>query len=91
MTSQHPMYTGHVEPHGDPSTRELGEVTVTKMSVGPMDNNTYLLVCRHTGDAVLIDAANDSERSSTSSGTDPIGRGCAASSRPTGTEITGRR
>jgi glyoxylase-like metal-dependent hydrolase (beta-lactamase superfamily II) len=27
-----------------------------------MDNNAYLLVCLETGDAVLIDAANDSER-----------------------------
>jgi glyoxylase-like metal-dependent hydrolase (beta-lactamase superfamily II) len=55
-------YTGHVEPHGAPATRELTDITITKMSVGPMDNNTYLLVCRHTGDATLIDAANDNER-----------------------------
>jgi glyoxylase-like metal-dependent hydrolase (beta-lactamase superfamily II) len=27
-----------------------------------MDNNAYLLVCRTTGDALLIDAANDSQR-----------------------------
>ena len=27
-----------------------------------MDNNAYLLVCLETGDAVLIDAANDSDR-----------------------------
>jgi glyoxylase-like metal-dependent hydrolase (beta-lactamase superfamily II) len=32
---------------------------ITKRSVGPMDNNAYLLRCRTTGDAVLIDAAND--------------------------------
>jgi len=55
-------YTGHVEPHGAPATRELADITITKMSVGPMDNNTYLLVCRRTGDATLIDAANDNER-----------------------------
>jgi glyoxylase-like metal-dependent hydrolase (beta-lactamase superfamily II) len=55
-------YTGHVDPQGAPATRELPEITITKMSVGPMDNNTYLLVCRHTGDATLIDAANDNER-----------------------------
>ena len=55
-------YTGHVEPHGDPATRELADITITKMSVGPMDNNTYLLVCRRTGDATLIDAARESDR-----------------------------
>ncbi|WP_229673808.1 MBL fold metallo-hydrolase [Nakamurella endophytica] len=37
-------------------------MTITKMSVGPMDNNTYLLVCRTTGDALLIDAAADADR-----------------------------
>jgi glyoxylase-like metal-dependent hydrolase (beta-lactamase superfamily II) len=36
-------------------------VTVIKVSVGPMDNNAYLLQPR-TGAAVLIDAANDAER-----------------------------
>jgi glyoxylase-like metal-dependent hydrolase (beta-lactamase superfamily II) len=55
-------YTGHVEPRGEPATRELPELSITKMSVGPADNNAYLLVCRATGDALLIDAANDSER-----------------------------
>ena len=55
-------YTGHVEPQGAPATRVLDDITITKLSVGPMDNNAYLLVCRHTGDALLIDAANDNER-----------------------------
>jgi glyoxylase-like metal-dependent hydrolase (beta-lactamase superfamily II) len=62
MTAQVPEYSGHVDPQGAPSTRRLPDVTITKMSVGPMDNNTYLLICRHTGDALLIDAANDNER-----------------------------
>ena len=57
-----PSYTGHVEPQGAPSTRRLGAISITKMSVGPMDNNTYLLTCLETGDALLVDAANDSER-----------------------------
>ncbi|WP_433217227.1 MBL fold metallo-hydrolase [Dactylosporangium sp. CS-047395] len=35
---------------------------ITSLSVGPMDNNAYLLRCRATGDAVLIDAANDASR-----------------------------
>ena len=55
-------YTGHAEPQGAPTTRDLTDITVTKLSVGPMDNNAYLLVCKHTNDAVLIDAANDAER-----------------------------
>jgi glyoxylase-like metal-dependent hydrolase (beta-lactamase superfamily II) len=37
-------------------------LTVTKVSVGPMDNNAYLLRCTDTGDQVLIDAANEPER-----------------------------
>ena len=62
MTAQPPAYTGHVEPNGAPSTRELPDITITKLSVGPMDNNAYLLVCKHTGEGVLIDAANDADR-----------------------------
>ena len=55
-------YSGHVDPRGQASTRALADLTITKISVGPMDNNAYLLVCRHTGDALLIDAANDPPR-----------------------------
>ncbi len=52
-------YTGRVEPQGAASTRTLAHLTVTKLSVGPMNNNAYLLVSRKTGEALLIDAAND--------------------------------
>jgi glyoxylase-like metal-dependent hydrolase (beta-lactamase superfamily II) len=55
-------YSGHVEPGGAPARRELDALTITKISVGPMDNNAYLLTCSHTGDALLIDAANEAER-----------------------------
>jgi glyoxylase-like metal-dependent hydrolase (beta-lactamase superfamily II) len=55
-------YTGHVEPGGEAATRTLPNLSITKMSVGPMDNNSYLLICRVTGDALLIDAANDIQR-----------------------------
>ncbi|NIJ11519.1 glyoxylase-like metal-dependent hydrolase (beta-lactamase superfamily II) [Saccharomonospora amisosensis] len=55
-------YTGHVEPGGDAARRTLGALTITKLSVGPMDNNAYLLVCRDSNEALLIDAANDPER-----------------------------
>jgi glyoxylase-like metal-dependent hydrolase (beta-lactamase superfamily II) len=55
-------YTGHVSPGGPAARRELPELTITKISVGPMDNNAYLLVCRRTNDALLIDAANEPNR-----------------------------
>lgn len=55
-------YDGHVEQGGNPARRELDGLTITKISVGPMNNNAYLLVCRNTGDGLLIDAANDPER-----------------------------
>jgi glyoxylase-like metal-dependent hydrolase (beta-lactamase superfamily II) len=52
-------YTGDVTRGGDPAVRELQGLTVRKVSVGPMDNNAYLLTCRADGTQVLIDAAND--------------------------------
>ncbi|MCG8925666.1 MBL fold metallo-hydrolase [Lentzea sp. CC55] len=55
-------YTGHVDPEGPAARRTLDALTITKISVGPMDNNAYLLVCRSTNEALLIDAANDHER-----------------------------
>jgi glyoxylase-like metal-dependent hydrolase (beta-lactamase superfamily II) len=55
-------YTGHTDPGGPAIRRSLDGLTITKVSVGPMDNNAYLLVCRATGDALLIDAANEPDR-----------------------------
>ncbi|MPZ85747.1 MAG: MBL fold metallo-hydrolase [Actinophytocola sp.] len=55
-------YSGHVEPGGPAARRTSDALTITKISVGPMDNNAYLLVCRSTQEALLIDAANDPER-----------------------------
>jgi glyoxylase-like metal-dependent hydrolase (beta-lactamase superfamily II) len=49
-------YWGKVKP-GTPAVRELPELIITKASVGPMDNNAYLLRCRRTDEQVLIDAA----------------------------------
>ena len=54
-------YTGHVDPGGPAAVRELGSLTLRKLSVGPMDNNSYLLTCRATGAQMLIDAAADPE------------------------------
>jgi glyoxylase-like metal-dependent hydrolase (beta-lactamase superfamily II) len=64
-------YTGHVEPAGAPARRTLDALSITKMSVGPMDNNAYLLVCTSTNEALLIDAANDAERLSDLIGSGP--------------------
>jgi glyoxylase-like metal-dependent hydrolase (beta-lactamase superfamily II) len=55
-------YTGDVTPGGPPAVRELSGLTVTKVSVGPMDNNAYLLRCTADGTQVLIDAANEPDR-----------------------------
>ncbi len=35
---------------------------VHQVVVGPVDNNVYVLRCRETGDAVLLDAANEHDR-----------------------------
>jgi glyoxylase-like metal-dependent hydrolase (beta-lactamase superfamily II) len=55
-------YHGHVTPGGPPADHELTDVVVTKVSVGPMDNNAYVLRCRRSGQALLIDAAAEPER-----------------------------
>lgn len=55
-------YSGSVEPGGPAAHRQAGGLEITKLSVGPMDNNVYLLRCRATGAVVLIDAANDAPR-----------------------------
>lgn len=55
-------YTGHVEAGaGEPATRELPGLRVTKVSVGPMDNACYVLECTATGEQLLVDAANDAD------------------------------
>ena len=55
-------YTGRVSVGGPADTRELAALSVTKLAVGPMNNNTYLLRCRETGAGLLIDAAAEPER-----------------------------
>ncbi|MFF2087000.1 MBL fold metallo-hydrolase [Nocardia sp. NPDC058176] len=55
-------YTGHVTPGAGAAQREVPGARIVKMSVGPMDNNTYLVQSTATGAAVLIDAANDAAR-----------------------------
>ncbi len=53
-------YSGSVTP-GSPAVRELPQLTITKASVGPMDNNSYLLQPRSSDVALLIDAAAEPE------------------------------
>jgi glyoxylase-like metal-dependent hydrolase (beta-lactamase superfamily II) len=55
-------YTGNVHVGGQADVRELPALTITKLAVGPMDNNAYLLRCAATGDALLVDAANEPTR-----------------------------
>ncbi len=54
-------YTGAVKVGGPPQVHELTDLMITKVAVGPMDNNAYLLRCRATGEQLLIDAANDAD------------------------------
>ena len=39
-----------------------GQMEIHKVVVGSYDNNVFVLRCRHTGESVLIDAANEHER-----------------------------
>ena len=52
-------YHGNVTVGGPPDVRELAELVITKVAVGPFDNNAYLLRCRYSDQQLLIDAANE--------------------------------
>jgi glyoxylase-like metal-dependent hydrolase (beta-lactamase superfamily II) len=52
-------YTGNVTVGGPADTRELPGLSITKVAVGQMDNNAYLLRCTQTGELALIDAASE--------------------------------
>ncbi|WP_455361978.1 MBL fold metallo-hydrolase [Streptomyces sp. SYSU K21746] len=52
-------YSGAVRVGGPADVHELADLMISKVAVGPMDNNAYLLRCRATGEQLLIDAAND--------------------------------
>ncbi len=54
-------YDGKVSVGGPAQTRDLPGLTITKVAVGSMDNNAYLLKCKSTGDQLLIDAASEPE------------------------------
>lgn len=67
-------YTGDVEVGGPPDVRELPGLKITKLAVGPYDNNAYLLRCTATGEQVLIDAANEPDRLLDLLGDGPLSR-----------------
>ena len=67
-------YSGKVVPGGPPAVRELTHLIITKASVGPMDNNTYVLRCRDTDDELVVDAAAEPERILALCGEGPLTR-----------------
>jgi len=55
-------YTGNVSVGGRADVRELPALTISKLAVGPYENNSYLLRCSETGEQVLVDAAAEPDR-----------------------------
>jgi glyoxylase-like metal-dependent hydrolase (beta-lactamase superfamily II) len=55
-------YTGNVTVGGSADVRELPALTISKLAVGPYENNCYLLRCSETGEQVLVDAADEADR-----------------------------
>jgi glyoxylase-like metal-dependent hydrolase (beta-lactamase superfamily II) len=54
-------YSGQVTVGGPADVHELKDLMITKIAVGPMENNAYLLRCRATDEQLLIDAANEAD------------------------------
>ena len=52
-------YDGKVRVGGAPHVREMRDLVITKIAVGSMSNNAYLLRCDTTGEQGLIDAASE--------------------------------
>ncbi|WP_330329820.1 MBL fold metallo-hydrolase [Streptomyces sp. NBC_00536] len=50
-------YSGAVKVGGPADVHELADLMISKVAVGGMNNNAYLLRCRATGEQLLIDAA----------------------------------
>ncbi|MEU6977952.1 MULTISPECIES: MBL fold metallo-hydrolase [unclassified Streptomyces] len=50
-------YSGAVKVGGPADVHELTDLMISKVAVGEMNNNAYLLRCRATGEQLLIDAA----------------------------------
>jgi glyoxylase-like metal-dependent hydrolase (beta-lactamase superfamily II) len=56
------MYNGNTHVGGPAQVHELPLLTISKISVGPYNNNSYLLRCTNTGTEILIDAAAEPDR-----------------------------
>ncbi|WP_412078351.1 MBL fold metallo-hydrolase [Streptomyces xanthophaeus] len=54
-------YSGAVKVGGPADVHELADLMISKVAVGSMNNNAYLLRCRATGKQLLIDAAADAD------------------------------
>lgn len=54
-------YTGHLPGRGTAARFTTAGAIVTKISLGDMDNNAYLVECQDSDRVLLIDAANDAE------------------------------
>ncbi|WP_433002964.1 MBL fold metallo-hydrolase [Kribbella sp. CA-294648] len=54
-------YHGNVRVGGPAQTHELAKLMITKVAVGPGNNNAYLLRSRITDEQVLIDAADEAD------------------------------
>lgn len=54
-------YTGEVQIGGPTDVQTAGDLIITKVAVGEMNNNAYLLRCVLTGEQALIDAANETD------------------------------
>lgn len=55
-------YDGRVAVGGAPQIRTLNGATITKIAVGPYNNNSYLIRCNSTGAGLMIDAAAEPDR-----------------------------
>jgi glyoxylase-like metal-dependent hydrolase (beta-lactamase superfamily II) len=62
MNDSPDSYSGAVVVGGPIDVRRLPGLTIAKVAVGPMSNNAYLLRCPSTGEGLLIDAANETDR-----------------------------
>ncbi|MFF0485409.1 MBL fold metallo-hydrolase [Streptomyces sp. NPDC004435] len=65
-------YSGAVRVGGPADVHELKDLMISKVAVGPMNNNAYLLRCRATGRQLLIDAAAEASTLLTLIGDDGI-------------------
>ncbi|MET9608835.1 MBL fold metallo-hydrolase [Streptomyces sp. NPDC006512] len=54
-------YSGAVKVGGPADVHELADLMISKVAVGSMNNNAYLLRCRATGAQLLIDAAAEAD------------------------------